>query len=544
MATMTPEMQQWLAALPPQVQKDLMGGNTTTRYKAYIKLMQEAGQNAQKNDPEFQEWQAAARMYGPQDQDQAPPMPPAVAKRMQDAVFAAIGPAVADYNVAAADVSEQNKKSITSRIGSALKFAVPALVGGAGLVATGLLGSAAQGFVGGGSLGGSGVSAGAISGAAGLPELGLASQTGLGTGLGGAGTITGGSGPLLSTGLGGTGSGLGVAGAAAPALGGGSAVAGSSLLSGLAGLADYAPLISAGLGVANSALGGPDMPSTPNYSALLDKQTVAQNALYDKLLKDSRVNQIGPDGSQTWSKDANGQWTLTNSLNNSQQGLYDTQQGMSQALLNNAQSGLQGPVDVSNIPGMNYGTTDANGMPNYNQTVADAYYSQGTRYLDPQITQDQRALESRLGAQGFVPGTPAYNQAMENFMDAKNRSYGSVRDFATTQGFTTGLQNAQFGNQARQQSISEALMLRNQPLNELNAFRSGSQVNAPQGNAQYQTPNQSAPDVMGTAQNSYNANLGQYNAGVAQNNQTTNSLFGLAGTLSNGKYNLFTGMGK
>jgi len=395
-----------------------------------------------------------------------------------------------------------------------------------------LLGTIAGGAVLSGLSGG--VSAGAIQSAAGAPQ----------TGLGGSGTITGGSGTMLSTGLGGTGSGLGVAGATAPVLGGGSAVAGSSLLSGLAGLADYAPLISAGLGVANSALGGPDMPSTPNYSGLLDQQTAAQNALYDKLLRDSRVNQIGPDGSQTWSKDANGQWTLTNSLNNSQQGLYDTQQGMSQALLNNAQSGLQGPVDVSNIPGMNYGTTDANGMPNYNQTVADAYYSQGTRYLDPQITQDQRALESRLGAQGFVPGTPAYNQAMENFMDAKNRSYGSVRDFATTQGFTTGLQNAQFGNQARQQSISEALALRNQPLNELNAFRSGSQVNAPQGNAQYQTPNQSAPDVMGTAQNSYNANLGQYNAGVAQNNQTTNSLFGLAGTLSNGKYNLFTGMGK
>jgi hypothetical protein len=399
-----------------------------------------------------------------------------------------------------------------------------------------------------------------------MAALGTIGAAGLGAGLTAAGVIGGGSG-VLSTGLGATsfpvapgavetsalgagtvsgGSGFmgagipGAAAAAAPAVVGGAPVAASGFMS---GLAQYAPLISAGAGVANSLFGGPDMPDAPNYSALLDQQTAAQNALYDKLLANSRVNQTGPDGAQTWSKGPDGQWTLNTTLNPTQQGLYNQQQGISGDLLTGADNALSQPLSMAGVPGMNYGTTDANGMPNYNQTVADAYYRQGTRYLDPQIAQDQTLLESRLGQQGFVPGTPAYIQAMQNFMDTKNRAYGSARDFATTQGFTTGLENAKFGNQARGQSLAEMLALRNQPLNELNAFRSGSQVSTPQWNAQYSTPQQQAPDVVGTATQGYNSGLGQYNAGVAQNQNTTNNLFGLAGTMMNGKYNLFTGMG-
>lgn len=510
--------------------------------------------------PEQRAWEATENAMSPENRGQGEGSPMgADTARIVQSWMATLTPAQQqEYVKLAQQASDKQKRSFGGRLGSFLKVAVPLAVGGAGLAATGALGAAAQGFVGGAPLASAAVPA-AVSSL--TPEIAAAMA-----GAGDAGAGIAAASPILETGLGagaitgGSGSMVPGVGAIAPAAAAPSGI--GSLTSGLAGpaastlttglgaasdiggmLKDYGPLIAAGAGVANSALNSPDLPASPDYNALLDKQTAAQNELYDKLLNAQRVNQIGPDGSQTWSEQ-NGQWTLNTTLSPEQQRLKEQQTALSDSLLKNASGALGTPMDISNIPGMNYGTVDEFGNPNYNQTVADAYYDRGTRYLDPQIAQDQTALESRLGAQGFVPGTPAYDRAMENFYDAKNRTYGDVRDFATTQGFTTGLQNAQFGNQARQQSIAEALTLRNQPLNELNSFRTGSQVQTPSGTAQYSTPNQSAPDVLGTAGLNYNANLGQYNAGVAQNNQTTNNLFGLAGTLMNGKYDLFSGLGK
>lgn len=93
----------------------------------------------------------------------------------------------------------------------------------------------------------------------------------------------------------------------------------------------------------------------------------------------------------------------------------------------------------------------------FNQQAADALYNQGTRYMQPQMDQDKKALEARLGEQGFVPGTPAYNQAMQNFQDTSNRALADARDRAVTAGVSSG--QANFGNTlgALQSQISTAL---------------------------------------------------------------------------------------
>lgn len=93
----------------------------------------------------------------------------------------------------------------------------------------------------------------------------------------------------------------------------------------------------------------------------------------------------------------------------------------------------------------------------FNREAADATYNQGTRYLDPQLQQQQRSMEGRLAEQGFVPGTPAYNQAMQNFQDTSNRAYAQARDQATTAGTASG--QANFGNRlgALQSQIATAL---------------------------------------------------------------------------------------
>lgn len=96
------------------------------------------------------------------------------------------------------------------------------------------------------------------------------------------------------------------------------------------------------------------------------------------------------------------------------------------------------------------GTGDTKGMisrmlaldPNeFNQQMADAVYGSSTRYLDPQLATEMQQMEGRLSEQGFVPGTPAFNQAMDQFRMAKERSYADARDRSIELGYQVGGRN-------------------------------------------------------------------------------------------------------
>lgn len=168
---------------------------------------------------------------------------------------------------------------------------------------------------------------------------------------------------------------------------------------------------------------------------------------------------------------------------------------------------LSGMPDFSTVPGLKTSAGDRN---TFNQEAIDAAYGQQTRYLDPQIAQQQKALESRLAEQGFVPGTPAYNQAMQNFMDTNQRAYAQARDSSILQGaqigqgdFRNAISNTELNNAASNATLQQLINKRNQPLNELNALKSGEQVN-------------------------YNNQLDQYNAQVASKNSQNQALSQLA----------------
>lgn len=279
------------------------------------------------------------------------------------------------------------------------------------------------------------------------------------------------------------------------------------------------------------------------------------------------------------------QWTYTTQLSPEQQKLYDANVGsqLQQAdllsgLTSRVKDATSQPLDFSGLPALTGSVNEADGGlssnymrgladrslgNNFSNEVADATYGLQTRYLDPQIQREQQALEARLAEQGFVPGTPGYTQAMQTFQDTRNRAYGQARDSAVTAGYgqantQTALQtqlanllsgsaraNATFGNQARNQAIAELLQKRNYPLNELNALRSGTQVQQPQGQATYQTPNLATPDVIGAYNQNYQNQLGQYSANVGSNNALLGDFTTLLGTsMLPGSTGLFTGLGK
>jgi hypothetical protein len=93
---------------------------------------------------------------------------------------------------------------------------------------------------------------------------------------------------------------------------------------------------------------------------------------------------------------------------------------------------------------------------------------------------------------------------------------------ATTQGFGVG-------QQARQQGLQEQAYLRNEPLNTLNAVRTGSQVQGPTFVNPAMQANTAGADILGATQMGYNAQLGASNAQNAANNAMTQGLFSLGG---------------
>ena len=203
--------------------------------------------------------------------------------------------------------------------------------------------------------------------------------------------------------------------------------------------------------------------------------------------------------------------------------------------------------------------------------------------LQPQIERSDKALDAQLANQGIMPGSEAYNQAKtlqaQKTNDLLNQAalsgqavqqnlfgqalsagqFGNTaaqQDYANQQAmlaqqnalaqqgygnqlsaqqannaamqqmYANQLSAAQLANQARGQGFNELSYVRNEPINTLNAVRSGSQVTNP-------SFGQTAPgaDILGATQAGYNANLAAANAQNAAQNQFTSGLMGLGGTL-------------
>lgn len=202
-----------------------------------------------------------------------------------------------------------------------------------------------------------------------------------------------------------------------------------------------------------------------------------------------------PDGSYSYVSQPN----VTQTLSPTQQGLLNSQNQISAGLLDTgqtalgqAQQTLSKPFDMSSVNDI------------YNQ----AYAAQTAR-LDPQWQQNTEQEQAQLANQGLVPGDAAYDNAMRDFNQGKNDAYQQ----ATT---------AAIG--AMPQTYQLASAAYNQPLNEVNALRTGDQVQAPTFTS-YAGPNVAGTSTLTAQQqalaqqnNAYNAQVGSansFNSGLA-----------------------------
>ena len=172
------------------------------------------------------------------------------------------------------------------------------------------------------------------------------------------------------------------------------------------------------------------------------------------------------------------------------------------------------------------------------QRVEEAILSR----LEPQFQQDEANLRNKLITSGLEVGSHAYNTELDRLKrsqtDARmqailaggteeSRQVGMNSQLQSL-GFSQGLQGAQFDNQVRQQMLSELLLQRNTPLNELNSLRTGSQVSMPNFQGYY-TNNATPAPIFDAAQSTGNYNMAAWQQQQAGANALLGGLAALGG---------------
>lgn len=365
-------------------------------------------------------------------------------------------------------------------------------------------------------------------------------------------------------------------------------------------------------------MGKKKAPPPPDYAsiALAQGKENKDTAMFNSNI--NRVNQVGPNGSSTWSLRAGvdpryvqpGDYTQTTTLSEAGQNLQNSQDRISQNLAGVAEAGLDrvgnvmaNPFDTSGLNSMqtNLQTTGANlrtgvdggpldntldrtGLPELPgsggygaqaKAVQDAMFAR----MQPQLQRDRGMEENKLLNSGIERGTQAWDDAQrvmgtkENDasmsailagsgeqsrlagidMSARSQLFGeegalsSFFNSAQGQEFQQGLANVgvnnsaegtrfnqglaadTFNNEARGQSLQEQQYLRQQPLNELNALRTGSQVATPTFGGYYTGASANPSDIYGAAKDGYGAAVDTTNAANAQKANTISAIGSVAG---------------
>lgn len=218
------------------------------------------------------------------------------------------------------------------------------------------------------------------------------------------------------------------------------------------------------------------------------------------------VNQITPDGSLTYKQigtwaDDTPRYEATTSLSDTQQGIYDTNQQTQQNIANIGRDQSARIGDLLGTP-----------MKLGNEQVESRLMDLGMSRLTPQFDRNQEKLRTRLLNSGIREGSDAWNAEMGRMSEAENDAI------------------VQLLLRGRGQANQELMAERNQPINEITALMSGSQVSQPNFVSTPQTQ-VGGVDYMGAVNNNYNAQVQQWQQAQNNNNAMMGGLFGLGGTL-------------
>lgn len=246
----------------------------------------------------------------------------------------------------------------------------------------------------------------------------------------------------------------------------------------------------------------PDPVATAQAQSGMNRDTAVSQQLINM------TDQVNPWGSVNYSQngttgyvDSTGkyvtipQFTQTTTLSSEQQSIFDKSQ--------TAQSNIAG---IAADQSAKIGSYLDKPFEFNNQDAADWAYDLGASRIRPEQQRNEEALRTRLVNSGLRPGTAAWDAEMSRQTNANTDQWNQLA--------LTG----------RGQAFSEALATRNQPINEITALLSGSQVSNP-AQMSSATPQASVGGV------DYTGLVNQkYQGEMAAHNALLGGLFGLAGS--------------
>ena len=239
----------------------------------------------------------------------------------------------------------------------------------------------------------------------------------------------------------------------------------------------------------------PDPVATANAQAAMNKETAITQAQLNAM------DQYNPTGSVTYTQ--NGTWEdgtprfqQTTTYNPEQQAIFDAVTAAQGNLANIAQDQSAFLGDYLNEP-FAFTNDDASQW---------AYDMASPRILEQQA-QNEAQLRATLAAKGIHEGSAAWDAEMARMTNANTDQLN------------------QLALMGRSQAYNEALTNRNQPINEIIALMSGSQLQNP-GAQSMATPQTSVAgvDYTGLVNN-------QYQSQLANNQAMMGGMFGLGGSL-------------
>lgn len=238
---------------------------------------------------------------------------------------------------------------------------------------------------------------------------------------------------------------------------------------------------------------------------------VANNAM-------GMVNQITPDGSLTYTQ--SGTYKYTDPYTGKS---YDLPTYTATTALSEMGQKTKDQNDITQLNLAQTGANQSGFLKDYlgevwnpdTSAIEGRLMELGSQRLDPRFTQEEDRLRTRLANQGVTEGSEAWNREMSAFGQTKNDAYNSLM------------------LQGRGQAFNELSAIRNQPINEISALLSGSQVSNPNVNMA-QPQGAATTDVAGLINQNYNQRLSAWQTNQAQRQSLLGGLFGLGASAISG----------
>ena len=266
-------------------------------------------------------------------------------------------------------------------------------------------------------------------------------------------------------------------------------------------------------------MGKSSAPPAPDYTAAANATAAGNLEAARATTAANRTNQVTPYGNLTYTANpgtdpyGNTLYTATQTLSPAQQATLDQQNQLNTGLMTTANKGLAYANDVLSQPGV-----DTSILPSYGIDPGQSYQDAIMSRLSPQIARENQSSDAQLANQGIAQGTEAYNNAKNLLQQGQNDRLTS----ATVQGMNTGLS-------ANQQAFNQQAYNQMQPINVINALRTGSQVTNPSYAATPNQPYTAGPDLLGAANAQYNAQVNATNANNAGSGNFLGGLMSLGG---------------